>query len=111
MAKKTETIVTLTDDLDGSKAERTVSFAFEGQSYEIELSKKNAAAFEKALSSYIGAARRVRTAGGRARAAGGRSNRRNDLAAIREWAKQNGHEVSDRGRIAADIIDAYDSAH
>ena len=78
MARKVETIVTLTDDLDGGKADRTVSFSYAGAAYEIDLSKKNAGALEKVLAPYIGAARRAprSSRGGRASAgAGSRSNR------------------------------------
>src|SRR4051812_26268336 len=108
MAKKTITLVELTDDLDGSKADRTVAFSVDGTTYEIDLSKKNAAAFTKALKPYVDVARTVRgTRGRRASASRGRS--RNDLADIRAWANGNGHQVSDRGRIPAAIIAAYDA--
>lgn len=112
MAKKTETVVTLTDDLDGSKADRTVTFSVDGSSYEIELSKKNANAFDKAMAPYVSAARRVRASNGRRSSltTTGRGGRRNDLGAIREWAKANGHDVSERGRIAQAVLDAYDAA-
>lgn len=115
MAKKTETIVTLTDDLDGSKADRTIAFSFDGTNYEIELSKKNATAFEKALKPYLDAARRTRSSSaGRSRTTTGATSRartRTDLAQIREWAVANGHDVSERGRIAQTVQDAYDAAH
>jgi hypothetical protein len=114
MARKVETIVTLTDDIDGGKADRTISFAFDGVSYEIDLSKKNATALEKALAPYMGAARKAPRAAGRSRAArvgNSRAHGRNDLAEIRAWAKANGHEVSDRGRIAQSVRDAYDASH
>lgn len=113
MAKKTETIVTLTDDLDGTKADRTVSFSFDGSAYELELSKKNATAFEKVLQPYIQAGRKVRAQGSRARAAAvtTRPTSRTDLAEVRSWAKQNGYGVFDRGRVAQSIQDAYDAAH
>lgn len=115
MAKRVETIVTLTDDLDGSKADRTVSFAFDGVGYEIDLSKRNAAALEKALRPYVAAARKVRSGGrrrgsrpgGRAAAAAGRAN----LSAVREWAQSNGYDVSARGRIPAAVLADYDAAH
>lgn len=71
------------------------------------LSKKNASAFEMALAPYIDAGRRVRgaaTHGGRT--AGGPTA---DLNAIREWARANGHTVSNRGRIATSIIEAYNA--
>lgn len=110
MATKTVTHVELIDDLDGSKADRTVSFAFDGTAYEIELSKKNAAAFEKVLKPYVAAARKARRSPaartGRGRVAASGEN----LAAVREWARANGHAVSDRGRIPAAVLEAYRSA-
>ena len=111
MAKKTEVVVTFSDDLDGGKAEGSVSFGYQGTSYEIDLSKKNLAAMDKTLAPYIAAARKVtapRRPTTRARAA---SSSKVDLAAIREWANANGHTVSDRGRIAADVQAAYHAAH
>jgi hypothetical protein len=113
MARKTETVVTLTDDIDGSKADRTISFAFEGASYEIELSKKNASAFEKAMQPYVVVARKARAGATRGRPAstGGRAQSRSDLSEIREWAKAQGMDVSERGRIAQTVQDAYDAAH
>jgi hypothetical protein len=108
MAKKTEVVVTMTDDLDGSKADRTVAFAWGGTTYEIDLSKKNASAFEKAVAPYVASARRVRGAASRGRKpATGRA--RSDLSAIREWARASGYEIAERGRIAQEIQDAYDA--
>ena len=107
MAKTT--ITQITDDIDGSKDAREVSFAFDGTQYTIDLSKKNLAAFEKAMKSYIDAATRVP---GRAKSARtSKSDSRNrDLSAIREWAKGAGIEVSERGRIAADVVKQYEAA-
>jgi hypothetical protein len=111
MAKKVETIVTLTDDLDGSKADRTVMFGFGGFSYEIDLNKKNATVLEKTLAPYIAAARKVPSKprrNGRSRANGrAGAGTGADLAAVREWARANGYEVADRGRIPAAVSDAY----
>ena len=110
MAKKIIQTTEYTDDLDGSTAAGTVTFGFDGTSYEIDLSKANARAFEKALKPYVDAARRVR--GSRARTSTrGRSNGKRDLGAIRAWASQNGYDVSGRGRVARAVMDAYDSAH
>jgi hypothetical protein len=107
MAKTT--VVTLTDDMDGTKADRTVTFGFGGTSYEIDLSKKNATALDKALAPYISAARKIR-GGPTNRRRSSTSNGRADLAAVRAWAKKNGYQVSQRGRIAATIMDAYNAA-
>jgi hypothetical protein len=106
MAKTTT--VTLTDDLDGTKADRTLTFSWDGTTYEIDLSKKNASVLEKSLSPYVESARKVKN--GRARARRSSTDPKADLAAIRAWAKQNGHRVSDRGRIAASVLEAYNAA-
>ncbi|TDD30792.1 Lsr2 family protein [Kribbella turkmenica] len=101
--------VVLEDDLDGGKAEETVTFGLDGTTYEIDLSKKNAAKLRDALSGYVGAARRVsgRRGGGRAR---GRGRSASDSADIRAWAKENGYDVSERGRISAEVRAAYNEA-
>lgn len=113
MVKKVETIVTMTDDLDGSKADRTVAFSFDSVSYEIDLSKKNASTLEKVLRPYIAAARKAPARTRRAARAGSRkaSGRPPDLTAVREWARGNGYELADRGRIPIAILEAYDAAH
>lgn len=110
MAK--QTTVTITDDLDGSANAKEVSFSLNGRSWVIDLSAKNRAALEKALKPYIAKATEQgqRPRRGKATRSSSRPKSRSDLAAIREWAKDNGHQVSDRGRISADIQKAYDAA-
>lgn len=106
------TIVEVFDDLDGSAIENdspTIRFAVDGRGYEIDLSRTNADAFHAALEPYIKAARQVSTASAR-RGATGRARAR-DLAAVREWARANGHDVSERGRVPAAVLSAYDAAH
>lgn len=105
-----QVITSITDDLDGSDDASTVTFSLEGRSYEIDLSKHNRAALEKALAPYIDAAR---SAGGAARSTSRprRRGNREDSAAIREWARLNGHQVNDRGRIPGSIVEAYNSAN
>src|SRR5262249_26692725 len=112
MAKKVT--VTLVDDFDGEGgADETVEFGLDGVSYEIDLSSKNAAKLRHDLKQWVEAGRRV---GGRrrGRAAGSGRGRaaidREQSAAIREWARRNGHNVSTRGRIPADVIDAFHAA-
>ena len=61
MAVAREVIEKLIDDLDGGDAAETVTFGLDGATYEIDLSKKNAAAFRKSLARYVGAARRSPT--------------------------------------------------
>ena len=119
MAKRVITTTEFTDDIDGAKAEGTVTFSFDGRHYEIDLSKKNRAAFEKALKPYTEAGRKTRSAGRGAARSSSRTSRgagarrsasRSDLSAIREWARANGHQVAERGRITQEIQDAYDAA-
>lgn len=103
-------VTLLLDDLDGASADETVTFALDGVSYEIDLTSAHAAELRDSLASWIGSGRRVsgrKVAG--ARSATGR--RSSDAAAVREWANANGHHVSDRGRIPAEIREAYDAAH
>jgi hypothetical protein len=111
MAQRVE--VVLIDDVDGGAAEETVTFAIDGVSYEIDLSEKNARKLRDDLAKWTGHARRSGgSRGGRRRSASGSSStKRSDLGAVREWARANGHQVSDRGRISAEIQSAYDKAH
>jgi hypothetical protein len=101
--------VLLVDDIDGTRADETVTFAVDGVAYEIDLTSENAQRLRDALGQWIRGARKV---SGRARRG---TARRNDdggqTAQIREWAKSNGYTVSDRGRISADVRAAYDAAH
>jgi nucleoid-associated protein Lsr2 len=112
-----KTVVTqITDDLDGSNGAETISFGYRGTTYEIDLGRKNANAFDKLMKPYLDAARKVAAArsGRRGSSNGRRGNRSrpaNELAAIREWARAQGYSVSDRGRISANIMDAYNAAH
>ena len=112
MAQRVE--VVLIDDIDGGKAEETVTFALDGVSYEIDLSDENARKLREDLATWTGHARRAGTAKGSARrrsSGSAGSAKRSDLGAVREWARANGHNVSDRGRISAEIQSAYDQAH
>jgi Lsr2 len=107
MAKTT--VVTITDDIDGSEGAETLSFSFDGQSYEIDLSRKNIDKFKKGLQPFIDSGRRVsRQSAGRS--ARGRSSR-NNSSAIRAWAAEQGLAVSERGRIPASIVARYEAAH
>ena len=111
MARKVQVI--LTDDIDGDTADETVAFAVDGTSYEIDLSAKNSKALREAIAVYVGHARRV-TKGRRSATSGsGRAGTtdRAQTQAIRDWARRNGHKVSDRGRIPSTVIEAFNSAH
>ena len=110
MAKRTT--VTVTDDLDGSANAEEVTFALNGESWSIDLSAKNRTALKKALKPYIAKATKQgrRRPLSSSRRSPGRASR-TDLAAVREWAKKNGHQVSDRGRISAAVQQAYEAVH
>lgn len=103
-------LVRYIDDLDGTEADtvETVQFSLDGVSYEIDLSDANSGRLRDSLAAFVQHGRRI---GGRARrgqsvaAVSGRS--RADTEAIREWARSNGHQISDRGRIPARVLDAY----
>lgn len=105
----------LIDDIDGSEicdggGER-VEFSFRGVDYQIDLSVANTAKLEQALMPYIDAAAKVRGAGRPRRAKLNGKSSPEQLAAIRVWARKNGHEVADRGRIKAEIVEAFEAAH
>jgi hypothetical protein len=111
MARKTQVI--LIDDLDEGQADETVTFGLDGSTYEIDLSSKNASALRDALAKYVGAAHRLARSGSRAGGVQGRgaaTTDREQTQAIRAWARRNGHTVSDRGRIPANIVEAYHAA-
>lgn len=102
----------LVDDLDGGDADETVKFALDGIQYEIDLSKKNAAKLREAFAQYVAAGSKVGrggvVVGGRAaRGRGGAAADREQNKAIRAWAKREGREISDRGRIPQEIVDEY----
>src|SRR5512144_470524 len=100
------------DDLDGSPAVETVRFGYAGRDYEIDLNEEHASQLDEALAAYIEHARLVEQATRRRRRpAGGHHRSPSELRAIREWAREQGLKVSDRGRIAADIVEKYDAAH
>jgi hypothetical protein len=112
MASKVMTI--LEDDLDGSKATETVRFALDGVEWEIDLSERNANRLRNSLSDFIAHGRKV---GGRAKrgtGSRGSSRTRRDQSrtqAIRKWAQSHGYDVSERGRVPAHIVEAYEAAH
>lgn len=101
--------VTLVDDIDQSPADENVNFGLDGINYEIDLSAAHAAELREALQKFIAAGRRAggRAVRGRGPAAAKTSN---DVAEIRAWARNNGFEVHDRGRIQQHIRDAYYAA-
>lgn len=115
MAQKVR--VDLIDDIDGSEADETVDFSLDNVSYQIDLSGKNATELRDSLAQYVEHARRT---GGRKQTGGSRkagsqktakaTTDREQTQAIREWARANGYDVSDRGRIPRNVLDAYHQA-
>ena len=104
-------ITELFDDLDGSPAVETVRFGYAGRDYEIDLSEEHAAALDEVLAPYVEHARRADgVKPRRARQAEGERRSPAELRAIRQWARDQGLQVSGRGRIAADIVARYDAA-
>lgn len=108
-------ITQLVDDLDGAVLEAgegsTIRFGLEGRSFEIDLSDANAEKLRAALAPFVAAGRSV-AGTGRATSAR-RSSRSNggELAEIRAWAQSNGYAVGDRGRISAEVREAYAKAN
>ncbi len=107
MAQKVKII--LVDDVDGGSADETVRFGLDGVIYEIDLSEANAKDLRKALDPYLAKGRKItgRAPKGRQTAA----SRSQDVGLIRQWARENGYEVRERGRIQAEIQDAYHRAN
>jgi hypothetical protein len=111
MAKRT--IHMLIDDLDGGEADETVKFAIDGNQYEVDLSKENAAKMRDALAPFVAAGTKVsRSGSGIARVVaprvrGAAAVDRDQNRAIREWAQSKGIPVSDRGRIKQEIVDRF----
>lgn len=104
--------VVLVDDLDESEAAETVTFGLDGINYEIDLSEEHAAELRDSLAQWVGHARRV---GGTRKRGNRTATKRTDVGSdsgtIREWARANGYTVSDRGRIKADVLEAYNAAN
>jgi hypothetical protein len=112
-----EVIEKLVDDLDGGDATETLSFGLDGTAYEIDLSKKNAAAFRKMLDRYVKAGRRSSTGRASRRKAAASTNgskskpkRGFEITQLREWAGANGITVPTRGRIPQAVVDQYKQA-
>ncbi len=113
-------MVVVTDDLDGTEGAQTVTFGYQGVQYQIDLTEENVAELEEVLSLYFRAGRKI--GGGSSRGSSSRrlsdsssgnnsaSGNKGDVAAIRAWARQNGIEVSDRGRIPQRVRGQYQAA-
>jgi hypothetical protein len=109
VAQKIQTL--FIDDIDGSEAEGTVRFALDGTDYEIDLNTKHADALRKSLARYIDAARRSSGAARRPARSGRRSAASGlNTTEVREWAKAQGIEVKDRGRVPAELVVKFRAA-
>lgn len=110
----TRTVTILTDDLDGSElpaGTSTTTFSLNGTNYAIDLAPSNAKRLEEALAPFVA---RARKSGSARRSSGGAKRGRagsDRLAEIRSWASANGYQVGDRGRIKAEIVEAFERAH
>ncbi|WP_454044685.1 histone-like nucleoid-structuring protein Lsr2 [Cellulosimicrobium sp. Marseille-Q8652] len=104
MAQQKRVIVT--DDLDGTEGAKTYRFAWQDATYEIDLTDAHRDELLRALAPYIDAGHRVGR-GRRGASTSSTSARGEDQGAVRAWARDNGHEVSDRGRIPTKVLEAY----
>ncbi|SDM66335.1 Lsr2 protein [Geodermatophilus siccatus] len=102
----TKTSVVLVDDLTDEAADTTVRFGLDGRDYEIDLTEANASELREVLSRYVKAARKLSKSGRPVT----RTQSKVDPAAVRAWAKANGIEVNERGRIKAEVVEQYRAA-
>ena len=111
MAKKT--VIKIVDDIDGAELDdyETVRWAIDGKSYEFDTSPEHAEEFRNHVATYVAASRVVSRAPQRRAAAGTGARPAANTRVIREWANANGFTVSDRGRIPADVLAAYEAAN
>jgi hypothetical protein len=108
MAQRVQVI--LEDDYDGTPADETVLFGLDGAEYEVDLSSENAQGLRDALAPWVAVARK--TGGRRKRVSGtAKSPAGSSTSDIRAWAQANGYEVSSRGRVSAEIREAYEKAN
>lgn len=112
----TKTIVEKVCDLTGDPADETIEFGIGGKAFEVDLTKKHADALREILEDYVRVARpagRLTAApNGRLRSNGAVPGRgRDQMRAIRDWARQNGHNVSDRGRVPTAVLEQFDATH
>jgi hypothetical protein len=107
MAQKVQTL--FIDDIDGGDAEGMVRFALDGTEYEIDLSAKHSEELRSALGKYVTHARKAGGAARRGRAGRGARSALNTTE-IRNWARSNGYDIKDRGRVPADLVAKYQAA-
>jgi Lsr2 len=105
MAQRVEVI--LEDDIDGSRADETVRFAYDKTQYEIDLSSEHAQALRGSLGTYIEHARKTHATPRQSRSP---RSHRTDTSAVRAWAREHGKEINERGRIPAAVMKEYEAA-
>jgi nucleoid-associated protein Lsr2 len=98
------------DDIDGGEAEGTVRFALDGTDYEIDLNSRHSDELRSVLGKYATHARKVGGAARRGSVRGARRSNTVDTVAVRAWAREQGVDIKDRGRIPADVIAKYQAA-
>ncbi len=119
MAQKVQVMLVCDLHDDETEGTETVTFGLDGSSYEIDLCEEHAGELRDDLASYVGAARRAGRSGGgtprrssggggaKAKSSGGAGG---NVSEVREWARANGHEVSERGRLSSTVLEAYEAA-
>ena len=110
MAQKIQTL--FIDDIDGGAAEGTVRFALDGTDYEIDLNAKHSEELRSAIGKYVNHARKVGSLRRAGRGAGraGRAGSALNTTEIRNWAREQGYDIKDRGRVPADLVAKYQAA-
>jgi Lsr2 len=108
MAQKIQTL--FIDDIDGGAAEGTVRFALDGTDYEIDLSGQHSDELHTELRKYVEHARKVVGHARRNARGGSRRGSSIDTAKVREWAKAEGYDIKDRGRVPGELVAKYQEA-
>ena len=108
MAQRIQTL--FIDDIDGGEAEGTVRFGLDGVEYEIDLSAQHNEELRAALGTYVAHARKLSGTARRAAARNARKPSAVDTVAVRAWARENGYDIKDRGRVPADLVAKYRAA-
>jgi hypothetical protein len=117
MAQKVQVLLVCDLHADEVEGSETIAFGLDGSAYEIDVCDDHAAQMRDAFAPFVGAARRAgrspvapaQRRGGRGRSSGGNDKQR--VSEIRAWARANGHQVSERGRISSTVLSAYEAAH
>lgn len=105
MAQKVNVVVT--DDFDGTEGASTVRFGLDGTEYEVDLSPEHAEQLRGFLNAYVGVGRKIT---GRKTTTVRAKTSKSEVGKIRVWARENGYALGERGRVPANIVDAYHAA-